>query len=274
MPFEINQMINSINNDHDLKSELLLAAQKNEFILHYQPQFNLSTAKFEGVEALIRWQHPQRGLLMPGEFMPFAENDPELIIPLTEWVLKTACEQSRAWHAKGLPMIRVAVNVTQHDIDRLNFPEIILQILKKSSLAASCLEIELTENIIFRDEVAIDNIRKLKKIGVTIALDDFGTGYTSIVNLKKLPIDKIKIAKLFIDNVYSDNDDAAIVRAIIQLASTLNLQVVVEGVESLKQLQLFLTDKSIEFQGYYFSEPLPATEVEKFLMFYKNKQFL
>lgn len=266
-------MTNSSHEKTKLKKELLAALKNDEFVLHYQPQFNLNTTKFESVEALIRWQHPKRGLLWPGDFIPIAEEDNELIIPISEWVLQTTCKQIQAWQSKGLPSIRIAVNVSQKDVAQKDFPRFISQTLKKNNLHPSCLEIELTENIIFQDEIITQNINKLKKIGVTIALDDFGTGYSNITLLKKIPIDKIKIAKEFIDNVHSNNDDAAIVRAILKLASSLNLQVVVEGVESLKQLQHFLTDKQLEFQGFYFSEPLPAEEVEKFLISYKNKQF-
>jgi EAL domain-containing protein (putative c-di-GMP-specific phosphodiesterase class I) len=250
----------------ELKKELLTAIKQNEFVLHYQPQFNLRTTQFDSVEALIRWQHPKRGLLGPDDFIPFAEQDVELIIPISHWVLSAVCQQIRTWQDKGLPTIRIAINVTEKIIKQSNFPELVLQTLQHNHLSASCLEIELTENIIFQDEIIFSNIHQLKKMGLTIALDDFGYVYPSFNILNKIPIDKIKIAKVHIDNIHANPDDAAMVKEILQTAADLNLQVVVEGVETLKQLEHFFIHNSVEFQGFYFSEPLSAEAVEKMLV--------
>ena len=256
----------------ELKHELLNALKNRELILYYQPQFNLTTTKFEGVEALIRWQHPQRGLLLPAEFIDAALEDEELIIPITQWVLQEACKQNKTWQKKGLPPMRMAVNITEKDIKHSDFVESVIKVLRETDLKPEFLEIELTENILIQDENIIHHIHQLKNLGVIIALDDFGTGYSSISYLKKIPIDRIKIAKMYIDNIHSNSDDAAIVRAIISLAEGLNIQVVAEGVESLKQLQLLTSNKSLEIQGFYFSEPLLPNELEKFFVLYKKKQ--
>ncbi|RDI42715.1 putative bifunctional diguanylate cyclase/phosphodiesterase [Aquicella lusitana] len=258
-----------------LKKELLRAIKSQEFVLYYQPQFNLTTAKFDGVEALIRWQHPERGILLPADFISVAEES-GLIVRIGEWVVKTACKQNKAWQKKGLPFIRVAVNVSGKQFQQNEFVEFVMQTLQKFQLKPQYLELELTENIIIHDddEKIIHTIHRLKKLGVQIALDDFGTGYSSISYLKKIPIDRIKIDRTYIQNINANSDDAAIVRAIIALATTLNLEVLAEGVESLRQLEMLISQDCKEAQGFYFSKPLPAEEVEKFLIFYQNNPFL
>lgn len=263
------------NSQMDITAELLNAIKNCEFILYYQPQFNLSTTKFEGVEALIRWQHPQKGLILPSEFLPAAEES-GFIVRIGEWVLETACKQIKAWQDKGLSPIRVAVNISGKQFQQQNFVENIMKILQLIDLKPEYLELEITENIIIHDddEKIIHTIHRLKQLGVQIALDDFGTGYSSISYLKKIPIDRIKIDRTYIENINVKSDDAAIVRAIIALATSLNLQVLAEGVESLKQLKLLMSQECKEVQGFYFSEPLPAKEVEKFLQFYQNNPFI
>jgi len=258
-----------------LKKELLRAIKSQEFVLYYQPQFNLTTAKFDGVEALIRWRHPERGILLPADFISVAEES-GLIVRIGEWVVKTACKQNKAWQKKGLPFIRVAVNVSGKQFQQNEFVEFVMQTLQKFQLKPQYLELELTENIIIHDddEKIIHTIHRLKKLGVQIALDDFGTGYSSISYLKKIPIDRIKIDRTYIQNINANSDDAAIVRAIIALATTLNLEVLAEGVESLRQLEMLISQDCKEAQGFYFSKPLPAEEVEKFLIFYQNNPFL
>lgn len=259
----------------ELKHALLKALKNQELTLHYQPQFNLGTSQFEGVEALIRWQHPTEGILQPAQFVHLAE-ELGLIVRIGEWVIRTACHQIKAWHDRGLPTIRVAVNVSGRQFRHKDFVDFILKTLKEVDLKPHYLELEITENIIINDDEKriIKSIHRLKKLGIQIALDDFGTGYSSISYLKKIPIDRIKIDKTFIENINTNNDDAAIVRAIIALANSLNLQVVAEGVESLKQLKMLLSQDCKEVQGFYFSEPLCALEVEKFLNFYQDNPFL
>lgn len=259
----------------DVKAELLNAIKNQEFILHYQPQFNLLSGQFEGVEALVRWAHPKHGILLPAEFIPHAEES-DLIVHLGEWVLKTACLQVKHWQDKGLSTMRVAVNVSGRQFQQKNFVELVMAVLQEAKLNSESLELEITENIIIHDddERIIQTIHRLKKLGVQIALDDFGTGYSSISYLKKIPVDRIKIDRTFIQNINEQIDDAAIVKAIIALATSLNLHVLAEGVETLQQLELLLSQECKEAQGYYFSKPLPAEEVEKFLLFHQNRKFL
>lgn len=260
-------------NKHSLKIEILNALKKNEFVLYYQPQFNLATTKFEGVEALIRWRHPHRGLLLPSEFIKLVEGN-DLIVRIGEWTIRTACKQNKMWQDKGLPQIRVAVNVSGRQFKHRNFVEFIINTLQEINLDPQHLELELTENLILHDDRhVIESIKRLKKLGVQIALDDFGTGYSSISHLKKIPIDRIKIDQTFIKHINVNRDDAAIVKAIIAIAASLNLQVLAEGVESLRQLKLLLSQECKEAQGFYFSEAMPPEEVEEFLKFYQNKPF-
>lgn len=255
-----------------ITSELLHAIQNNEFILYYQPEFNLATSQFEGVEALIRWQHPTRGLLLPIDFIHIAEES-EIIVTIGEWVLKTACQQNKSWQDKGIPPIRVAVNVAGRQLQP-HFVETVISTLKEANLDAKYLELELNENIIIHENEArlIETIKQLKNLGIQVALDDYGTGYTSISYLKKIPVDKIKIDKSFIENINSNHVDVAIVKAIVDLAASLNIQVIAEGVESLVQLKALVSHEDIKLQGFYFSEPLPALEVEKFLVNYLNSK--
>lgn len=260
------------NNNESLKIELLSALKNEEFVLYYQPQFNLASGLFEGVEALIRWQHPTKGLLLPMEFISVAEES-GLIVRIGEWVLRTACQQTKLWQEMGIPLLRIAVNISARQFKQKDFVELVMQIVKEANLKPQFLELELTENMTFPDddEKMINAIRRLKKLGVLIALDDFGTGYSSISHLRKIPIDRIKIDKMYIQHIHSKAEDAAIVRAIIVLGQSLNLDVMAEGVETLEQLALLSSQECKEIQGFYFSEPLSSEEVEKFLLIHQNK---
>lgn len=251
----------------DLSQDLKNALKNQEFILYYQPEYSLSTASFEGVEALLRWEHPKYGLLLPGQFITLAE-ELNLLTEIDRWVLRTAVKQNKDWQRKGLPAMRVAVNVTQKQFDTPDFAEFVFEILRQIDLSPQFLEIELNENIIISedDNFIIATLNKLNRGGVQIALDDFGAGYSTISYLQMLPINRIKIDRSYIENINNDPRDAAIVKAIIELATDLKLQVLVEGVESLKQLQALIHIKKLDTQGFYFSEPLPAEEVEKFLL--------
>lgn len=248
------------------ENDLIKALKNHEFILYYQPEYNISTSTFEGVEALIRWKHPTYGLLLPGEFIYRAE-ELNLIEEIGEWVLYTAIKQNKEWQNKGLPALRIAVNVSGMQFDSPDFVDLVLDTLQKHDLAPQYLELELNENIIigYKDKQIIESVKRLSDEGVQIALDDFGTGHSTISYLSLIPVDRIKIDKSYIENISSDPKDAAIVKAIIELAADSNLQVLAEGIESLKQLQTIAEIKGVETQGFYFSEPLPAEEVEKFL---------
>jgi EAL domain-containing protein (putative c-di-GMP-specific phosphodiesterase class I) len=260
--------------NNGLHLEISRAIERDEFVLYYQPQFNLITSKFEGVEALIRWEHPEKGLLLPEHFLSTIEES-LFLIEIGRWIMRTACEQNKLWQDKGLQPIRVAVNVASSHLEQDNFVDDVLTILAEFDLHPGSLELEITENTILHNNVkSIENIHKLKKIGVNIALDDFGTGYSSISHLKKIPVDRIKIDKTFIENIHVNADDAAIVRAIISLATIMNLQVLAEGVETLNQLQMLIFHECKEAQGFYFSRPLSADDVEKFLLHHERNPFL
>ncbi len=247
--------------------EILAAIAHEEFVLYYQPQFNLINSKLDALEALIRWQHPQWGLLQPGSFLP-AVQELGLMAAIDGWVLHAACKQNRIWHDLGCTDLRIAVNVSPQLLLASDFIEQVEKALKIHQLKPEMLEIELTENILLHEDKNIAVVHQLKKLGVSIALDDFGTGYSSIAYLKKIQVDRIKIDKTFIDAIHHDQSDAIIVRAIIALAVGLNVQVLAEGVESLRQLQLLLDMECKEAQGFYFSEPLKQTEIEAVLIDY------
>lgn len=260
--------------NHELKVELLRAIKNQELVLHYQPQFNLATTQFEAVEALIRWQHPKRGLLLPAAFLSVAEES-GFLVRMGEWVLRTACMQNKAWQEKGLNPIRVAVNISGKQFHQKDFVEMVMRVLEETRMKPQYLELELTENIIIHDDdgKVIQKIHRLKNLGVIITLDDFGTGYSSISHLRKFPVDRIKIDKTYIQNTIHSADDAAIVQAIIALANSLNLRVLAEGVESYPQLAFLMPHAQIEIQGFYFSKPAPAKEIEEFLLHYQSNPF-
>lgn len=255
-------------------NEILNAIKNNEFVLYYQPQFNLISSMFEGVEALIRWQHPTKGLLLPNEFIPLAEQS-DLIVAIDEWVLKSACTQMRIWKECNLPSMRMAVNVSSRQIYKHNYIEFVNKTLKETGLDPTCLELELSEKIVISDNdiYVIEMIKQLKNMGVLIALDDFGSSNSDVNQLKKIPVDRIKIDKKHIDNVHLGNSDALVVKLLILLAESMNIQIVAEGVETLMQLQALTSHECKAIQGYYFSEPLPAEQVEKFLIANQNGTF-
>ncbi|VVC76044.1 Phytochrome-like protein cph2 [Aquicella siphonis] len=254
-------------NYSEREQELLRAVHNQELVLYYQPQFNVATSTFEGIEALIRWRHPERGLLTPDQFIPFAEQS-DLIIHIGEWALSQACKQFKIWQGKGLSPVRVAVNVSGRQFLQQNFVEVVFGILAEVKLDPACLELEISENTIIRedDRTLIEMIQRLNKAGILIALDDFGTGHSSVNYLQHIPVNRIKIDKLYIKNIHSNDADVTVVKSLIKLAQDMNLQVVAEGVETLIQLQTLLSQECQEIQGYYFSQPLPAEKVEQFLL--------
>jgi diguanylate cyclase (GGDEF)-like protein len=245
-------------------AELRQALTTNELFVCYQPQVKLATRNIVAVEALVRWQHPKKGLLLPMDFIPLAE-DAGLIIPMGEWVLRTACLQNKKWQDKGLPPIRVAVNLANQQIKQPNLVETIKNVLKETGLSPEYLEIELTENVLINNLEVINRIQELKAMGIQIALDDFGTGYTNINYLKKIPLNSLKIDKSLIDNIDINRSDEVIMKAIMAMADSLNFQVLAEGVETQKQLDCLRNINCETIQGFYFSKPLISEEIEKLL---------
>ena len=248
-----------------LENSLRRALERNEFRLHYQPQLDLRTGKPVGVEALIRWQHPDLGFIPPLEFIPIAE-ETGLIHPIGEWVLKTACEQKRLWNEQGIKSLRISVNLSARQFHYANLVDMVGDTIRKSGIDARDLDLELTESTIMdRLEETTLTLRRLKNMGVRISIDDFGTGYSSLMYLKTFPIDTIKIDRSFVKDVTTDSDDRAITQAIISMAHSLKLEVVAEGVETKEQLELLKSQSCDIMQGYLFSKPIAVDDVPPFL---------
>jgi diguanylate cyclase (GGDEF)-like protein len=248
-----------------LETSLRHAIDNQELVLHYQPRLAVNSLKITAVEALVRWQHPQLGLLSPAEFIPMAE-DNGLILPIGEWVLRTACRQNREWQERGFAPMRVGVNVSARQFQEQHLAENVLQILEETGLAPEYLDLELTETSVMSNaKSTIEMLTRVKAMGVTISIDDFGTGFSSLSYLKLLPIDALKIDQSFIRDVTTDPDAAALVMAIITLAHNLRLQVVAEGVETEEQLRFLNLLRCDEVQGYFFSKPLPSKGLEQML---------
>lgn len=240
----------------ELETALRRAVERNEFLAHYQPRVNLHTGEIVGLEALVRWQHPELGLISPAQFIPIAE-ETGLIVPIGEWVVKEACEQNKRWQDSGLPKIPVAVNISPRQFRHDDLVESIAAILEETRLAPEYLELEVTENaIMHRPIVAANSLRRLKEMGIRISIDDFGTGQSSLSYLKRFPLDTIKIDQSFVKDITTDPDDSAIAQAIISMAQTLGLGVIAEGVETLEQLELLKSLGCNEVQGYFISRPM------------------
>jgi len=243
-----------------IETGLRRALARQEFVLYYQPKINLQSGAIVGVEALIRWQHPQRGLLPPAQFVPIAE-DCGLILPIGRWVLREACRQARAWQDAGLPPITIAVNTSALEFQARDFLEYIRATLDESRLQPRYLELELTESVLMRDAESTDSmLHALADFGVKLAVDDFGTGYSSLSYLRQFPIDTLKIDQSFINQMTSNLDDATIVTAMIGMGKNLKQRVLAEGVETPEQYAFLLTQQCDEGQGYYFSRPVVAGE--------------
>jgi EAL domain-containing protein (putative c-di-GMP-specific phosphodiesterase class I) len=246
-----------------LENSLRRALEREEFTVHYQPQVRADNEKITGMEALVRWQHPELGLVPPAEFIPIAE-DTGLIAPLGEWVLRTACAQNSAWQKAGLEPLRVSVNLSLRQFQQTDLIEMVKRALLETGLNPGCLELELTESSMMHDAAhAIETLRQLREIGIKISIDDFGSGYSSLSYLKHLPIDVLKIDRLFVRDMTTDPNNAAIVMAIITLAHNLNLKAIAEGVETAEQWVLLRRLNCDEIQGYLFSKPLPAEAFER-----------
>jgi len=255
----------------ELDKELRGALERNEFHLTYQPQVSYATHEVVGVEALLRWQHPERGLVPPDLFIPLAEQN-GIIISIGEWVLDQACKQLRVWHDQGFSELRMAVNLSTVQLHHSELSRVVTNLMQRYKLPAHCLEMEVTETGLMEDiAAAASHLNSLKKAGVLIAIDDFGTGYSSLSYLRGLPLDKIKIDKSFVQDVLVDEDDATIVRAIIQLGRSLNMEVIAEGVESAEQEAYVIAQGCNEGQGYYYSRPLSPEAFEVWIRQYQAK---
>ncbi len=248
----------------ELEADLHHAIGNNEFFLVYQPQYDISKNQFVSIEALVRWNHPTRGLLLPIDFIPLAE-ETGLINQIGTWILESACRENKRWQEMGLPPMRVAVNITSQQFKQPNLVNIIKTVLNNVGLDPQYLELELTENIILNDLDSADKIAELRKVGVFIALDDFGTGYSSLSYLRNIPIDRLKIDQSFVKNISINREDEIIIQAIITMAHGLNLEVVAEGVETQNQLNFLNSQHCGEIQGFYFSKPLLSDDLEFFL---------
>jgi len=244
-----------------LENGLRPALERKELFLVYQPQMDVVTGKVTGLEALLRWQHPELGLVPPDQFIGIAENT-GMILPIGEWVLRTACSQARKWQDEGLRPVQVAVNVSAVQFRQEGFCQLIRKVLHETGLAAHHLELELTESLLLANaDVTFSVLQELKTMGLTLAIDDFGTGYSSFSYLRQFRVSKLKIDRSFIRDVAVNPDDAAITTAIISMAKSLNLKVIAEGVENEAQMSFLRAHQCDEIQGYYFSKPLPLDEV-------------
>jgi diguanylate cyclase (GGDEF)-like protein len=248
-----------------LEGELRYALEREELLLHYQPKVNLKTGAITSVEALIRWQHPERGLLLPGQFLTIAE-DTGMIVGIGQWVLSEACRQTREWLDAGLPAVPVAVNISSLEFRSEHFVEGVRVALKNTRLDPKYLELELTETVLMRhSESTTSALEQLKAIGVRLAVDDFGTGYSSLSYLTRFPIDTLKLDRSFVHDILASSDDAIVVSAIISMGKSLKHRVIAEGVETPEQLAFLQAHGCDEGQGYYFSRPLVAQQFAKLL---------
>ncbi|MBL7049119.1 MAG: EAL domain-containing protein [Nitrospira sp.] len=248
-----------------LEASMRKALERSEFLLYYQPQINLETGKVAGMEALLRWQHPEMGIVSPVDFIPLAE-DTGLIVPIGEWVIHEACRQISVWKHQGLPIQRVAVNLSALQFKHSGLIELIESALHKNTLNNEMLELEITESLLMENvEKGMQIIDRIHEMGIKLSIDDFGTGYSSLNYLKKFPINYLKIDRTFVRDVTESSDDAAIVTAIITMAHSLKLQVVAEGVETISQLEFLKENNCDLIQGFYISRPLPAIKMIDFL---------
>ena len=249
----------------ELETSLRLALERDEFELHYQPQVGLADGRITGVEALIRWRHPQRGLIGPSHFVGFAE-ETGLIVPIGEWVLRKACAQNRAWQEQGLPAVPVAVNMSARQCESPDVDAVIARTLRDTRLAPNMLELEITESVSMANpDQSVPLMRRLKDTGVSLSIDDFGTGFSNLSYLKRFPVDRLKIDLSFIREITTDPGSLAISEAIITMSHRLNLQVVAEGVETAGQLELLRERHCDMVQGFHFSPPVTAEAFARLL---------
>jgi len=251
---------------HVLRTELRHALSRGELVLHYQAKVDTQTRRLVGAEALVRWQHPLRGMIPPADFIPFAEES-GLILPIGDWVMRTACQQNVTWQTAGLPAIRIAVNLSACQFGHHDLVGQVRQVLRDTRMDPQYLELELTESVLVQEaEQAVPTLSRLNDIGIKLSLDDFGTGYSSLNYLRRFPLDNLKIDRSFISGMTSNAHDAIIVKAVIALAHNLKLRAIAEGVETREELDLLAALGCDEIQGFYFSKPLPADEFKLLLV--------
>lgn len=268
--FYTQQMNHYTIGQFKLQNDLKNALANNEFVLFYQPQVDLHTNRITGAEALIRWRHPQLGMVPPMQFIPVAENS-GLIVQIGEWVLEEACAQAAQWHQNGIE-ITVAVNISAMQFKRGNLEDVVIHALEHSRLDPKFLELELTESIMMNDvESTLKTVQILKSLGISLSIDDFGTGYSSLAYLKRFSVDKLKIDQSFVRDILTDREDAAIVKAIVQMASSLSLKTVAEGVEDANVLSVIDAYGCDEVQGYHFAKPMEAAEFESYYSRFDTK---
>ena len=259
---ELNQ---AVSERLELENSLRHALEREEFRVYYQPRIDVASSRIVGAEALIRWDCPGKGIVPPDSFISIAE-ETGLIIPIGQWILREACRQNSAWRRAGLPPIAVSVNLSPIQFRHTGLVDSVAAALTEAGLDPKSLELEVTESFVMHDAERINvAMQSLKALGVDIAVDDFGTGYSSLSYLKRFPVDRLKVDKSFVRDIDSDPDDAAIVRAIITLGHALNLRVVAEGVETAAHLDYLKLHGCDEVQGYYFSRPVPASQLESLL---------
>jgi diguanylate cyclase (GGDEF)-like protein len=255
-----------------IEAGLRYALERAQLEVYYQPQVDVKTGMIVGAEALLRWNHPERGRMLPASFIPLAE-ETGLIIPIGEWALRKAFAQAKVWQEAGFPSLRMAVNLSVSQFNQQNLTEKLEEIVQEVNISPSCLDIELTESVVMRNtEEAIKIINRIKALGLQISIDDFGTGYSSLNYLKRFPFDILKIDQSFIRNVTLDSKNTAITMAIIQIARNLDLKVIAEGVETSGELFFLALHDCHEFQGYLFSPPVPAADFEQLLVSGKRLQ--
>jgi diguanylate cyclase (GGDEF)-like protein/PAS domain S-box-containing protein len=263
--FYVAEMTAKVSERLTLENDLRSALERGEFSLNYQPIADCRSGRIIGMEALLRWKHPERGMISPTLFIPLAE-ETGYIISIGEWVLRTACEQCRRWQKMGYPSLYVAVNLSSRQFHQKDLPASIYQILQDTGLNPASLGLELTEGLVMQQAVAsVNTLRELKAMDIRISIDDFGTGYSSLSYLKRFPIDVLKIDQSFVRDIPQDEDDAAIASTIITMAHSLGLKVVAEGVETMDQLKFMRQHGCDAMQGYYLSKPLPPVQFEAFL---------
>lgn len=255
-----------------LENQLRVALAEGQMEVHYQPQVNMKTNEVDGLEALVRWNHPDRGYISPLRFIPVAEES-GLIRPLGEWVLRTACRQIVDWNLEGHERLKVAVNISVRQLVHPNFVEMVLTVLAETGCAARQLDLEITESILMQySDKTIAILQQLHDHGIGIVIDDFGTGYSSMAQLKHLPVTKLKIDKSFVDDIASSRSDLAITATITSLAHNLQIQIIAEGVENSQQVLLLQQSGCDNFQGYHFARPLPATQISNFIEGFQRKK--
>ena len=261
LQFYVRAMTDTAVNYLLVENDLRKAIENEELVVYYQPQIDLKTRNIVGLEALVRWQHPERGIISPSDFIPLAE-ETGLIEPLGEWVLRHSCERFNYWLSEGFDLGKVAVNLSPRIFRKENFEQFVQTVLDETGLPTRYLELEITESSIMENAASTINVlNELNKMGLSLAIDDFGTGYSSLAYLKQFPVDKLKVDRSFISDIDSDENDAAIAKSIIDLGHNMSLKVIAEGVERESQTQWLLDKGCDQVQGYYYSKPLTETEL-------------